>query len=167
MELISKKEALSKGLKRYFTGKPCRHGHVCERFVSDGNCKQCRVNLNSKNKYREDYESYHKEYYKNNKHIVLSKRKAYAQKNSDRINALIAKRRHSKDMRTPAWANLELIRKVYEKCKVTTNRTGVKHHVDHIVPLHSDLVCGLHVHYNLQILPASENCSKSNKFEIV
>ena len=37
-----REEARRQGLKRYFTGKPCKHGHVCERIVSDGSCVECR-----------------------------------------------------------------------------------------------------------------------------
>jgi len=34
MQIITRKEAREKGLKRYFTGKPCKRGHVAERYVS-------------------------------------------------------------------------------------------------------------------------------------
>lgn len=57
----------------------------------------------------------------------------------------------------PKWVNKEKIREIYEKCP-----DG--YHVDHIVPLKNDMVCGLHVPWNLQYLTASENISKSNKF---
>ena len=40
MNIVSRKEAIAKGLKRYFTGKPCKHGHLCERTVSTG-CITC------------------------------------------------------------------------------------------------------------------------------
>ena len=42
MNIISRKDARAAGLKRYFTGKPCCRGHVCERWVSDKTCMECR-----------------------------------------------------------------------------------------------------------------------------
>ena len=49
MELISREEAKSKGLKRFYTGKECIHGHLSERHVSSGTCYLChRVGAISK-----------------------------------------------------------------------------------------------------------------------
>lgn len=56
------------------------------------------------------------------------------------------------------------IASIYEACRKRSAVTGVPHHVDHIVPLQGRMVCGLHVHWNLQIMTASENCRKSNRF---
>ena len=42
LAVISKADAVSKGVARYFTGKPCRRGHVSERFVSAGACVECQ-----------------------------------------------------------------------------------------------------------------------------
>ena len=41
MKTITRKEAIEQGLKRYFTGKPCRRGHIAERYVSSRNCTVC------------------------------------------------------------------------------------------------------------------------------
>lgn len=40
---------------------------------------------------------------------------------------------------------------------------GVKYQVDHVVPLQSRIVCGLHSHTNLQVIPANVNQSKGNR----
>lgn len=57
----------------------------------------------------------------------------------------------------PAWADHDKIIKIYEEC-------GYGYHVDHIIPLCSNLVCGLHVAENLQIIKGFDNLSKNNKF---
>ena len=41
MEIISRKKAQKNGLKMYFTGEPCRHGHICERRTTTGRCILC------------------------------------------------------------------------------------------------------------------------------
>ncbi len=65
---------------------------------------------------------------------------------------------------TPGWANKESISAFYKEAKRLEKETGVKHHVDHIVPINSPLVCGLHVESNLQVLPARENVLKRNLY---
>lgn len=67
-----------------------------------------------------------------------------------------AQKRAKKFKATPGWADLEKIKAIYK-----ARPDG--HHVDHIVPLNSPIVCGLHWEGNLQYLPAKENMSKKNK----
>jgi hypothetical protein len=72
-------------------------------------------------------------------------------------------RRAMKRMAIPSWANFKAIKDIYSKAKKLSS-TGEIYHVDHIIPINSKLVCGLHVESNLQIIKASENLKKSNKF---
>lgn len=65
----------------------------------------------------------------------------------------------------PQWADYDKIAEFYELAVELEKKTGVVHHVDHIIPLRGKNVCGLHVHTNLQVIPASKNCEKYNKFD--
>ncbi|WP_175982579.1 hypothetical protein [Caballeronia zhejiangensis] len=65
---------------------------------------------------------------------------------------------------TPPWADMRLVRNVYDEAARLTWQTGIEHHVDHIVPLNHPRVCGLRVHYNLRALPAKVNGAKSNNW---
>lgn len=78
-----------------------------------------------------------------------------------------ARRRAAKLQRTPPWFNeghKQQIREMIMERDRLTKETGIKHHLDHIIPLQGKNVSGLHVPWNLQILTESENCSKSNFF---
>ncbi|SPA44614.1 hypothetical protein [Cupriavidus taiwanensis] len=67
---------------------------------------------------------------------------------------------------TPEWADGYEIAKIYRERDRIVAKTGVPHDVDHIIPLQGVLVCGLHVHYNLRVMDASLNRSKSNRYVI-
>ena len=41
MEKVSRETAVQLGLKRYFTGVPCIHGHISERYVASNECVEC------------------------------------------------------------------------------------------------------------------------------
>lgn len=67
---------------------------------------------------------------------------------------------------TPAWLSSQdriKIAQIYDKAVKITLETGIPHEVDHIVPLQGKNVRGLHVPWNLQILPSNLNRSKGNR----
>lgn len=64
---------------------------------------------------------------------------------------------------TPIWANLSAIRQIYKEAEFMSLATGIPHDVDHIIPLKSLVVCGLHVETNLRVIPRNINIRKGNK----
>lgn len=92
--------------------------------------------------------------------------KMWRKMNPGKVCAQTAKRRAAVLQATPGWAEYDSIVLLYEQAQQLSMETGVKHQVDHIVPLNNELVCGLHCLANLQILTATENNTKRNTFEI-
>lgn len=91
----------------------------------------------------------------------------WAKNNQGKVNAIWMKREASKKHRTPSWLTEdEKIRiRCYYQVAAMYNRKGLDtYHVDHIVPLQGKTVSGLHVPWNLQVLPAKLNRQKSNLF---
>ena len=53
MKIITRIQAKYENLKRYFTGKPCKHNHISERYTSTGTCIQCHYEYVKTDKYKE------------------------------------------------------------------------------------------------------------------
>lgn len=88
----------------------------------------------------------------------------WKKRNPEKDTANVNKRNAMKRMSMPSWANDFFIQEAYHLAKLRTQVFGFKWHVDHIVPINSKIVCGLHTHGNLQVIPAVENIRKSNKY---
>lgn len=251
-EIVSRKDAIEKGLLKYFSGKPCGKGHVCERYTKKSTCLMCdserhlaknlstekleaRNARNSENKrawrianpehnrikqaeYRakecpekkkirmmkwrlensqrillyknknkeranelererrklnpERFKAIRKKYMDanpersrqvvrawnlKNSERMQEVRKAYRKTNLAKYASHAASRRAMKLMATPGWADQRRIDFIYREAA----RMGLT--VDHIVPLKSEIVCGLHWHKNMQLLPMKENIAKGNR----
>lgn len=235
-ERISRQQALDAGLARFFTGIPCRRGHVSERYLIGGSCTECtkltkklwprktskikcnkcdkpvlilviglcqahyaemrrrargakpkiyltpeqriehtrassrRFNL----KNRERQRKYASAYQRAHPERIRAKGARWRAANLERareigrrfmkahpeINAL----RSSRLVKAmPAWANENKISEMYKARLFAEEVFGVSIHVDHIVPLNSKLVCGLHCEDNLQLLTQVENTRKLNR----
>ena len=94
---------------------------------------------------------------------VSASGKSYKRSSPESELARYAKRRAAKRKANVAWANKEAIEAIYAKAQRFSAETGESFHVDHIVPLTNDRVCGLHWEGNLQILHGFDNLSKGNK----
>lgn len=106
-------------------------------------------------------------YYYNNKDYVLKRNKKYfkeyVKRNRAYLTAKEAKRRAAKLKATPLWVDKKEIEVIYSFARWLSIAAFQEYHVDHIVPLNNNKVCGLHCSDNLQILTAIDNIKKSNK----
>lgn len=121
--------------------------------------------------YRTDHPEYTKEYlaryYEANKQAIKDAVGARVKALGTALLPLNAARQMRRVARkkqaTPAWADNKAILVFYHEAARLTKETGIPHDVDHIVPLQSRLVCGLHVEHNMQVLTADVNKSKGNR----
>lgn len=65
---------------------------------------------------------------------------------------------------TPVWVDADQLEAVYIEAWRMRMLSGMAYAVDHIVPIRHPLVAGLHVPWNLQVLPAWANSRKGNRF---
>lgn len=162
------------------TGKDTSQGQVkrcwrCEKekpktefHRGTSQCKPCKA-------------AYRRQYYLQNKSREKALATAYQRKNPQykrrwrqkNGRAWKAKRRATEKQATPSYHDPVMaewqefaIGEIYDLARLIQERTGRPIHVDHIVPLTHDKVCGLHCIENLQLLDARDNLSKGNSFEV-
>lgn len=153
----SLEEAKSSGALTYRSVRPCKAGHEKpERYVSTQSCVICDRERNLK--------SYHE-----NPGVYREYGKKWLQENRARVNSYNMARYAGLKRATPDWlsaAQQDEIVSFYEKAKQLTKQTGVKHEVDHIVPLKGVYVSGLHVPWNLRVITKAQNMAKGNTYDV-
>ena len=170
------KEARARGLTYYFTGKPCKNGHIAKRFANNAGCMECQKEWVRKwhqnnpesaqewnRKNREHLNELARKWRKENPERAHKSTVKWAKKNRHIMRDIQNRRRVDKRA-SPAWRDKEKIYSVYLE-QERLIQAGLDVHVDHIVPLEGENVCGLHVEYNLQIMTASANYRKKNKHD--
>ena len=136
--------------KLYESGIPCKRGHPGLRYLSSNGCVDC---------VKERATRWANENKEKRKQIVNK----WDRSNQSKRNEIEAKRRAASKSATPKWltdSDKDAIQKIYEYAR------SLGYHVDHIVPLKNKQVCGLHVPWNLQVIPALDNIRKNNTFDI-
>lgn len=161
----SRKEALASNHQRYFTGKPCKRDHISERYAITGMCIACAALLESnwrkENRERRAEKQRMRRATPEGKQKVSKYNKAWVKANPRYGAHNHAQRRYIKfgyNYKMP-WQDLDEIKQFYYD-------TPEGMTVDHIIPIKSKLVCGLHVINNLQYISKLDNDKKGNKFVV-
>jgi 5-methylcytosine-specific restriction endonuclease McrA len=181
-------EAKAAGAKYYFTGEPCKHGHIAPRKTK-GACVDClKVEWSQAVETRAEYfreynrkdavrDKKHDWYLENREQVIQTAatrpaavlreyRNAWKEANKVQVRADTKARRRKHRDATPNWLTRRQkseIRQLYQIAITMTQTTGEQYVVDHIVPLRGEEVCGLHVPWNLRVITQEENLKKSNK----
>ncbi len=184
----TREEAKKIGSKYYFTGQPCKHGHIAARKTK-GSCVEClKVEWAKGNVERAEYfkqynqsdagQKAKRDYYGRNKETVIARaqgrpdaaknqyKQKYKEANPELYRELVSLRRRRFRQATPKWLSAEQkmeIRLKYRLAIELSRATGIRHAVDHEIPLQGDDVCGLHVPWNLRVITQEENLKQSNK----
>lgn len=180
----NRKAAKELGVKYYFTGQPCVRGHIALRKTK-GSCVECMREdwaidnaKRSEKPKSEASKAAGRRYYEKNRDAVKARANArpaeerrahrykYKEANPELYKALTSVRKRRHRSATPSWVTTEqklAMRKLYLQAMELTKITKERYVVDHIIPLISHEVCGLHVPWNLRVITQEENLKKSNK----
>jgi hypothetical protein len=180
-------EAKALGAAYYFTGEPCKHGHTAPRKTK-GACVEClriewqkaadtRADYFRTYNQREDVKDRKHGWYQENResviqnaatrpaHVKREYQNAWKERNTVWVRADTKARRRKHREAMPPWltqAQKRQTRELYKIAITMTKTTGEQYVVDHIYPLRSDIVCGLHVPWNLRVITQTDNLKKSN-----
>ena len=138
MQIITRQEAVTQGLPRYFTGKHCKYGHVSERR-SSGKCMDCELLYSHEwQKQNPEYhQEYSKEYYHENREQISARQKEYNKENAEKISqrnkAWYQEHREKRSEYNKKWKrdNNEKVSEYNQKWCIDNQEYKKKHRTEH------------------------------------
>ena len=133
-----------------YVGSPCKVHGEAHRYVSTGHCLKCSSERGAR-RYAErggEMRAYNKQWCKANPGRVIANVRKFQLK-----------------QQTPPWANIRAMQAFYAGAAELSKSTGIRHDVDHILPVRGERVSGLHVENNLQIITRDDNRRKGNRVD--
>ncbi len=178
----NRKQAQALGLKTYFTGKPCKRGGIADRRLNgDCLCDVCieftkqlkqKYSVNNYHKHREwakanpeKMAEYKKNWQEKNRVEQTIRLKKWKKDNPEKILTYVHQRIAARIKRTFTWYGEFDAFVMHEALLLATRRystTGIKWHMDHMIPLRSKTASGFHCASNIQVILEALNVRKRN-----
>jgi len=177
-------EALAGGSSFYFTGMQCPHGHLSKRLAVNSTCHECNSLRGQRDRSSPKKKAEQRNRYLQTREIVIARsrqwqkengdadkaiRRAYRSRNAGKLIAANRLRNTRHATAIPSWSETKEIDRLYLEVANLNDRHNLegkdKLCVDHIIPIDSKTVCGLHCMANLQVLSKSLNSSKGKTYQ--
>jgi len=161
--LRNKEKVLARSADRYARVKDDKNAASRKAYAQNPEAKKAK-NLAGYYAHKQERMAARKRWLDANREAVREKARKYARDNPEIVQSNTRKRTANKLQATPGWANPFFMREAFALAKLRARIAGGSWHVDHIVPLRSKIVCGLHCEQNLAVIPEKDNRAKNNRY---
>ena len=141
--MTPRQAAKSQGLKMFFTGKPCKHGHIAMRYVLSGSCSECGRDWNNDDRHRLQCKQWRKDHKSRVRELndrwadyrrEVTRR--WCERNPEKVSLSWrtsgARRRNAPGSHTGTDI-LDILKSQKGRCAYCRKKMGGNYHVDHIV----------------------------------